>query len=353
MKVRSIRLRKIKRFEDQEISFYDELTNRIRTRTVIVGKNGSGKTTILDVIYGIITLMERGISGFEDMKYLLTAPAGSELRFEFDLGSEREKVLVKSGSLAKRDPKTDISMYIVKPIPLGAHHPASPDVPYFNIETGKAEFLLEQIHTATAGLEESPSIGNLLYFPTDRTTHFDVKGNLVNERPDYVWTYRYDREHRDWKGSLESYLCWLYFRDMKMKQDKPHHVSKFEELRDVVNLFLEGKKITTVDLNYRVVVEDVSGKKYGLEALSSGEKQIVMLIGEIYRHIVKRSLLLIDEPELHLHPVWQRVFIEVLTRLCDKYDAQMILTTQSPRIAESVLDSEIVSLDDLLEESNG
>lgn len=348
MKLRSIRLCNHKRFVDHEINFYDDLTKQIRSRTVIVGKNGSGKTTILEVIYAVLELLHQGSPDLAFTEVPLVAPHASELCFEFDLNGVKKPLMIKTGSVRDKN-LPDIFMGVSVSDTLSG----PPLRKEFDLHSETAHQVLRDISSATAGIDENPTIGNVMYFPTDRVTHFDVRGDLTNERPRYLWTYRYDRGNRGWNGSLESYLCWLYFRDLKLKEKDAHHPSQFEEFRHLVNLFLEGKWIEEVNLNYRVVIADDQGKKYGLEALSSGEKQIVMLIGEIYRHIVKGSLLLIDEPELHLHPVWQRVFVEVLTRLCKKYDAQMILTTQSPRIAESVLSREVVSLDNLLEESNG
>ena len=39
--------------------------------------------------------------------------------------------------------------------------------------------------------------------------------------------------------------------------------------------------------------------------LSSGEKQVLLITGELLRYWRPGSLILIDEPELHLHSRWQ------------------------------------------------
>lgn len=318
--MRSIRLENIKRFGNLEVDFYDEVKRKIRNRTVIVGKNGSGKTTILESIYTSFNTLGTGdenpldSDSFQEVVFNIPPNTGEE--FTHWLGKEADS---EANS---------------------------------QFQENASAKLLRDIRSAIAGIDENPEIGNLIYFPTDRITHFEVKGSLVSERPEFKFCYRYDRTHKDWKGSLESFLVWLYFRDLKLREHNPDEPSKFEEFKELVNKFLEGKQITTVSLDYRVEIkDDETGNIFGLESLGSGEKQIVLLIGEILHYIRKGSIIMIDEPEIHLHPVWQRIFVDTLTKLCQKYDAQMILATQSLKIAESVLRREVISLDDLLEGS--
>lgn len=349
MKIRNLRIHDRQRFaHGVEINFYDPLQKKIRDRTVIVGKNGSGKTTLLEALYTMIDLIGRSGQQTEvendsifdravDVRiivpgihsYLLIS---TEERNE---GKAKEDIYL-SGVRAKD--------YFDKVQFGGAFHRS---------EQGKN--LINAIRTSIAGVDEEPDIGNLVYFPTDRITYFvdsRYRGDLVNERPLYKWAYKYDRNHNKWEGSLESYLCWLYFRDLKVKEQDPQAQSRFAEFKGIVNRFLEEKEITTVTFSYRVEVKDTeTGNTFGLSALSSGERQIILLIGELFRNIQKGSVVLIDEPEIHLHPVWQKLLISTLTAICKKYEAQLIVTTQSPRIAESFLEHEVIELDDLLEES--
>jgi predicted ATP-dependent endonuclease of OLD family len=115
----------------------------------------------------------------------------------------------------------------------------------------------------------------------------------------------------------------------------------------IINNFLQGKQIVGVDKHFRVQVQAESGGLFGIDSLSSGEKQILLFLGEIRRRLRPGGLLLIDEPELHLHPRWQRLLVQALTDLCKAYDAQMILTTHSQEIADAVYEHELILLDDI------
>ncbi|AHB12901.1 AAA family ATPase [Dehalococcoides mccartyi] len=67
------------------------------------------------------------------------------------------------------------------------------------------------------------------------------------------------------------------------------------------------------------------------DALSSGETQLLVLFTYLYFVCpTKESVVMIDEPELSLHPKWQKEFITAITKA--NPDVQFILATHSPEI---------------------
>ena len=66
------------------------------------------------------------------------------------------------------------------------------------------------------------------------------------------------------------------------------------------------------------------------EELSSGEKQIVILMTEILLQKNKTNVFIADEPELSLHIGWQRELVNAILRL--NSEAQIIFATHSPDI---------------------
>ena len=70
-----------------------------------------------------------------------------------------------------------------------------------------------------------------------------------------------------------------------------------------------------------------------LKKASSGEQCLLVLILGISGHITDNSLILIDEPEISLHPRWQEEFMELLTSSFASYhNCQFIIATHSPQI---------------------
>ena len=74
-----------------------------------------------------------------------------------------------------------------------------------------------------------------------------------------------------------------------------------------------------------------SGAYLPLERLSSGEKQVIILLTFLAFIAKRRQVFIIDEPELSLHPKWQREFVGALLSQAPD-GAQIILATHSPEI---------------------
>lgn len=66
------------------------------------------------------------------------------------------------------------------------------------------------------------------------------------------------------------------------------------------------------------------------EQLSSGQKSIFTLIFLVITSELQNGLLMIDEPEIHLHPRLQKKYFELLKDFSIKYNLQSILITHSP-----------------------
>ncbi|HHA2563365.1 AAA family ATPase [Stenotrophomonas maltophilia] len=83
---------------------------------------------------------------------------------------------------------------------------------------------------------------------------------------------------------------------------------------------------------------DVEVEKYGhgvfsLKRASSGEQCLLVLMLGVAGHIQDHSLILIDEPEISLHPEWQERFIELLQSAFSRYKGcQFVIATHSPQI---------------------
>lgn len=91
-----------------------------------------------------------------------------------------------------------------------------------------------------------------------------------------------------------------------------------------------------------------------LDQLSDGERNLIALAGDLARRLVianpehpspreTEAVILIDEVEQHLHPALQRKVIPSLQRAFPK--AQLIVTTHSPQVLSSVPASSVVVLD--------
>jgi hypothetical protein len=98
----------------------------------------------------------------------------------------------------------------------------------------------------------------------------------------------------------------------------------------------EGKRLCLNRRNLAVHVESsAAGRHIALNALSSGEKQMVSLFAKMFLY-PKKKVVLIDEPELSLSIDWQsQILVDVLN--ADSCE-QVIAITHSPFVFENDLD---------------
>lgn len=82
-----------------------------------------------------------------------------------------------------------------------------------------------------------------------------------------------------------------------------------------------------------------------LPKLSSGEKQLLILLIEALLQKEQPFIFLADEPELSLHISWQRQIISAIVKL--NPNAQIIVATHSPEIAGRFKD-QIIDMEDIL-----
>lgn len=146
-----------------------------------------------------------------------------------------------------------------------------------------------------------------------------------------------------WNEVLKAVLS--YFRNLRPSSTKDAVLS-FSEQNLLIKLFFE-KIFWNVDLQY-----DESIK---FSALSSGEKIIALRLWNIYREIIrlqrekkKDFLILIDEPDLHLHLDWQRQYIQklidVFSTLPSDIKLHFVIATHSPFLISDLPTESIVAL---------
>lgn len=188
-----------------------------------------------------------------------------------------------------------------------------------------------------------PGIGRFLQNAYDDLIHVDKK---IQKRID---------EHMDAiKESINSISKWqkdetnlnveslipmpLYFRtkhiielSKESQEEKNKIFSKFNRFVDLIASFMPNKRINIYN-NDNVIFErdDIQLSPF---SLSSGEKQILVLLIEALLQSKTSGIMIIDEPELSLHIEWQRKIVKAIRDLNPK--SQLIIATHSPEIAGS------------------
>ena len=118
----------------------------------------------------------------------------------------------------------------------------------------------------------------------------------------------------------------------------------FEEINGIFEILELDVKLSEIskDENSMPIFKDSSGKKFGINELSSGEKQLFLRTLAIKMLEPENSIIMIDEPELSLHPKWQQKIVDVYKKIGK--NNQIILATHSPHILGSVEKENIILL---------
>jgi predicted ATP-dependent endonuclease of OLD family len=118
---------------------------------------------------------------------------------------------------------------------------------------------------------------------------------------------------------------WTRTQERRSKIQKP-----LDQFFSLLNGFFKGKRIEKNESNEISVVLLTNNDRLDLRQLSSGEKQMIILLGEALLQQGKPSIYLADEPELSLHIEWQERLVSSVREL--NPNSQLIFATHSPDI---------------------
>jgi predicted ATP-binding protein involved in virulence len=149
---------------------------------------------------------------------------------------------------------------------------------------------------------------------------------------------------------LTNFICQIdYLRTSEMSKEKDVGEVMYKKLKEIVNLCLENGEFKYVRRSDLTPIIRQNGIDLSLEKLSSGNifliEHLVMLMCKMYSVAMLNNipaekmfeisgLLLADEIENHMHPVWQKKILGIIRNLFP--NIQIILTTHSPFVVASM-----------------
>lgn len=126
----------------------------------------------------------------------------------------------------------------------------------------------------------------------------------------------------------------IYFDDFYKKYEvfKPL-IRKLDLFKQVINNRFTYKKVCiSKEKGFEVVDNKNSRKVIELSDLSSGEQQEIVLFFDLIFNTKPNYILLIDEPEISLHILWQKMFLDDLLEIVRDSSINIIVATHSPQI---------------------
>ena len=313
MKIEKVHIKNIKGIKDLELSFRKD--NEILDVIVLAGVNGSGKTTILESIKDFFN--NKNINYDEPKKSNVNLDIFFE-DFEKNNIEEAEKNCkdkyehkLKELFYALRDyeyNRKNNGEYYSDLIANFFENP--PKIIYV-----PAENKFEEIQTYSTTLSREYKFINI------------INSNVIRDIPSYIAT------RRNYLATIEE--------DLTMKEVTNKVINEINGIFDILELDVKLKGFSK-DEKIMPIFENSAGEEFNINDLSSGEKQLFLRTLSIKMLEPKNSIILIDEPELSLHPKWQQRIIEVYKKIGE--NNQIIIATHSPHILGSVSSENIFIL---------
>ena len=175
---------------------------------------------------------------------------------------------------------------------------------------------------------EKVAIPNIVFLDAEERRWVAPRRNLGELTPESSgrrWLPRYAASD-DWKDQLEASLITL----------KTTQLHKYHQVLRLMNDFLSGKDIEP-DIQpgegrLRVKVKGKRGQHHTLDELSAGEHQVLILLFLVAHWAEPGAVVLIDEPDLYLHPSLVGGLLASLEDLVAKLGGQLIITSHQPDV---------------------
>ena len=134
--------------------------------------------------------------------------------------------------------------------------------------------------------------------------------------------------------------------------------SRIYRFKNAFNNFFDNLQFDRVDIKHLDIIFKKFGKEFSIDELSSGEKQIVFRGATILKDInnFENGIVLIDEPEISMHPLWQAKILQYykdLVSINGEQKCQLIIASHSENVLKSALNSKENTLIVILKNENG
>ena len=182
----------------------------------------------------------------------------------------------------------------------------------------------------------------------DFVSTFDVKGDGKSTQDSYL-DIRLEKLQSDYGYYLSDLVKELTER---INSNSSITKAELDQINERKNLFIslvnecfaETGKTLSNDSTKLVFLKDNTIGIYPKE-LSSGEKQLLIILLTVLLERGEEYILMLDEPEISMHISWQYKLIDMILRL--NPEVQIILTTHSPMIFADGWGDKAIRMEDI------
>ncbi len=294
MKIKRVKITNEKIIDSLDVSFLDK-NGEILDTIIIVGANGSGKSTLLKKIFDTFTTesilknSEIVCSINEKEKEFVEEKLGYRVENNEVVISGQEEIKMKiNGKLDTRE--------------------------YPKIIYMPSELIFNKMNADSRDYSYKYSFSNI------------INQEMIKDIPSFIATKINDEVYKNDELPAKQVI-------EKVCNEINSIFSEIEVDAKITGLKKEGEKLP--------IFKNSFGAEFDINSLSSGEKQLFARVMSLKLIQANNSIILIDEPEISLHPQWQQRIIKVYQSVGK--NNQIIVATHSPHIISSV-DKECIKI---------
>lgn len=390
MKIKELYVEDYKILKDFRINFDSQLT-------VMIGENGSGKSTIIEIfakifydLYSHFVLGKRSKPDvdfkiryeieYEAVKYDIFITSNKETKENYEVTIKKDNQKPKKYSKAQIN-KAFINGYKnILPQNVVIYYSGISTILQNRFKRFQKEFILssfdgeikieqpffyflpDNFSTILIGLL-SYQYGNI---PDTLKNQFGITEfkeiKIAIKKP--KWAKPRSNADKFWgaKGDLKIFLQKLSeaCKNVVVKEKSVDFIfTTKEELEKIWSFYGEEKKLfeylTTLQADDLIeninIILIQNSIEISFDRLSEGEKQILTVFGLRELMITGDTLLLLDEPDTYLHPEWQRDFVKSIIDIED-IKTNYIITTHSPNILSGLKKEQLKILENIDNKTN-
>jgi predicted ATP-binding protein involved in virulence len=341
MRINSLTIRNFKGFALREFSFNPQFN-------LLVGANGTGKTTILDALAVALGPWTHVVPGADERdieaseaRYTVEVAKTGTLKFDLHYPTQIEADGIVFDREAKWIQTTRDSEDIT-----AVSSKAGPKSVYF-------KRLKNDVQQKIAN-KRKVILPVIAYYGCDRLwrDNAPVKRRRSAHEKSRFSAYA-DCFHT--LASASELTTWVRDQDWRSFQERKESLGS-SLLKGAIVSAIEGAEQMKFDPEREEIVLLIRNEWHAFSSLSAGQRTLLTLIGDIARRCIvlnpdegsgaltlTNGVVLIDELDLHLHPIWQERVVQDLRRIFPLM--QFVATTHSPFIVQTARENELISLD--------